>query len=341
VNSEQPTLALLQVGDLKKYFPVRKGMWRRIAGYVKAVDGVSFHINQGETLGLVGESGSGKTTLGRCINRLYPVTAGWIEMHIDGKPYDIAAAQRGELKEIRRNIQMIFQDPYSSLNPRMTIGDIIQEPLIIHGMGTREERRLRAEELLEKVGLDKNQMTRFPHQFSGGQRQRVGVARALSINPRLVICDEPVSALDVSIQAQVLNLLADLQKELDLTLLFIAHDMSVVEYISDRVMVMYLGRIAEVASSDVIYQQPRHPYTEALLSAIPKPGIGRSKERIILEGNIPDPSDPPPGCPFHTRCLYAEGICSTEVPALDPLPGDPNAFVACHRYEELSLKGFE
>ncbi len=341
MNSEQPTLALLQVGDLKKYFPVRKGMWRRIAGYVKAVDGVSFHINQGETLGLVGESGSGKTTLGRCINRLYPVTAGWIEMHIDGKPYDIAAAQRGELKEIRRNIQMIFQDPYSSLNPRMTIGDIIQEPLIIHGMGTREERRLRAEELLEKVGLDKNQMTRFPHQFSGGQRQRVGVARALSINPRLVICDEPVSALDVSIQAQVLNLLADLQKELDLTLLFIAHDMSVVEYISDRVMVMYLGRIAEVASSDVIYQQPRHPYTEALLSAIPKPGIGRSKERIILEGNIPDPSDPPPGCPFHTRCLYAEGICSTEVPALDPLPGDPNAFVACHRYEELSLKGFE
>ncbi len=341
MNSEQPTLALLQVGDLKKYFPVRKGMWRRIAGYVKAVDGVSFHINQGETLGLVGESGSGKTTLGRCINRLYPATAGTIEMHIDGKPYDIAAAQRGELKEIRRNIQMIFQDPYSSLNPRMTIGDIIQEPLIIHGMGTREERRLRAEELLEKVGLDKNQMTRFPHQFSGGQRQRVGVARALSINPRLVICDEPVSALDVSIQAQVLNLLADLQKELDLTLLFIAHDMSVVEYISDRVMVMYLGRIAEVASSDVIYQQPRHPYTEALLSAIPKPGIGRSKERIILEGNIPDPSDPPPGCPFHTRCLYAEGICSTEVPALDPLPGDPNAFVACHRYEELSLKGFE
>jgi oligopeptide/dipeptide ABC transporter ATP-binding protein len=341
VSSAQSRPELLKVGDLKKHFPVRKGTWRRVVGYVKAVDGVTFHINGGETLGLVGESGSGKTTLGRCINRLYPVTAGTIEMRIDGKPYDITAAHRGELKEIRRNIQMIFQDPYSSLNPRMTIGDIIQEPLIIHGMGTREERRLRAEELLEKVGLDKNQMTRFPHQFSGGQRQRVGVARALSINPRLVICDEPVSALDVSIQAQVLNLLADLQKELDLTLLFIAHDMSVVEYISDRVMVMYLGKIAEVASSDVIYDQPRHPYTEALLSAIPKPGIGRSKNRIILEGNIPDPSHPPPGCPFHTRCMYAQEICRTDVPVLDALPGNPDAFVACHRYEELTLQGFE
>jgi oligopeptide/dipeptide ABC transporter ATP-binding protein len=316
-------------------------MWRRATGHVRAVDGVSFHINEGETLGLVGESGSGKTTLGRCINRLYRPTAGTIEMYLDGRAFDITTARRGELKEIRRNIQMIFQDPYSSLNPRLTIGDIIQEPLIIHGMGTREERRERAEELLDQVGLDKNQMNRYPHQFSGGQRQRVGVARALSISPRLVICDEPVSALDVSIQAQVLNLLADLQKEYDLTLLFIAHDMSVVEYISDRVMVMYLGKIAEVASSDVIYQQPRHPYTEALLSAIPKPGVGRSEDRIILEGNIPDPSNPPPGCPFHTRCLYAEGICRTEVPVLHALPENPDAFVACHLYEELSLRGFE
>jgi len=341
VNKVQSTLELLQVREVKKYFPVRKGGWRRVSGQVKAVDGVSFHINAGETLGLVGESGSGKTTLGRCINRLYQPTAGAIEMHIDGKAYDITAARKGELKEIRRNIQMIFQDPYSSLNPRLTIGDIIQEPLIIHGIGTRKERRLRAEELLDKVGLDKNQMNRYPHQFSGGQRQRVGVARALSISPRLVICDEPVSALDVSIQAQVLNLLADLQKEFDLTLLFIAHDMSVVEYISDRVMVMYLGKIAEVASADVIYQQPRHPYTEALLSAIPKPGIGRSKDRIILEGNIPDPSNPPPGCPFHTRCLYAEGICRTEVPTLDMLPESTDAFVACHRHAELELHGFE
>jgi oligopeptide/dipeptide ABC transporter ATP-binding protein len=341
VNRAQSTPELLHVTDLKKYFLVRRRMWRRAPGHVRAVDGVSFHIVEGETLGLVGESGSGKTTLGRCINRLYRPTAGKIEMHIDGRAYDITAARRDELKEIRRNIQMIFQDPYSSLNPRLTVGDIIQEPLIIHGMGTREERRLRAEELLDKVGLDKNQMTRYPHQFSGGQRQRVGVARALSINPRLVICDEPVSALDVSVQAQVLNLLADLQEEFDLTLLFIAHDMSVVEYISDRVMVMYLGKIAEVAPSDVIYQQPRHPYTEALLSAIPKPGIGRSKDRIILEGNIPDPAHPPPGCPFHTRCLYAQEICRTEVPVLGALPGDPAAFVACHRYEELSLRGFE
>jgi len=341
VNKVQSTPELLHVTDLKKYFPVRRGTWSRVSGQVKAVDGVSFHIVEGETLGLVGESGSGKTTLGRCINRLYQPTAGTIEMHIDDKAYNITAARKGELKEIRRNIQMMFQDPYSSLNPRLTVGDIIQEPLIIHGIGTREERRLRAEELLDKVGLDKEQMNRYPHQFSGGQRQRVGVARALSINPRLVICDEPVSALDVSVQAQVLNLLADLQKEFNLTLLFIAHNMSVVEYISDRVMVMYVGKIAEVAPSDVIYQQPRHPYTEALLSAIPKPGIGRSKDRIILEGNIPDPAHPPSGCPFHTRCLYAEGICRTEVPALSALPGNPDTFVACHRYEELTLQGFE
>jgi oligopeptide/dipeptide ABC transporter ATP-binding protein len=341
MNRVQATSALLRVRDLKKHFPVRTGMWRRVSGQVRAVDGVTFHINQGETLGLVGESGSGKTTLGRCINRLYQPTAGSIEMRLDDDAYDIAAAQRGELKEIRRNIQMIFQDPYSSLNPRMTIGDIIQEPLIIHSMGTREERRLRAEELLQKVGLDREQMNRYPHQFSGGQRQRVGVARALSINPRLVICDEPVSALDVSIQAQVLNLLADLQQELDLTLLFIAHDMSVVEYISDRVMVMYLGKIAEVAPSDVIYQQPRHPYTEALLSAIPKPGIGRDQDRIILEGNIPDPAHPPPGCAFHTRCRYAQDICRVEEPTLDMLPESSDAFVACHCYAELELHGFE
>lgn len=341
MNRTQSTPELLHVTNLKKYFPVRKGTWGRATGQVRAVDGVSFHINEGETLGLVGESGSGKTTLGRCINRLYEATEGTIEMHIDGTAYDITAARKGDLKEIRRNIQMIFQDPYSSLNPRMTIGDIIQEPLIIHDIGTREGRRLRAEELLGKVGLDKEHMIRFPHQFSGGQRQRVGVARALSISPRLVICDEPVSALDVSVQAQVLNLLADLQDEFDLTLLFIAHDMSVVEYISDRVMVMYLGKIAEVASSDVIYQQPRHPYTEALLSAIPKPGIGGHGDRIILEGNIPDPANPPSGCAFHTRCLYAEKICGTEVPQLRALPENPDAFVACHRYEELSLRGFE
>ena len=341
MNQPQSRPRLLQVSDLKKHFPVQKGTLRRVVGQVRAVDGVSFYILEGETLGLVGESGSGKTTVGRCINRLYRPTAGTIEMCIDGKVYDITRAEKDELKQARRHIQMIFQDPYSSLNPRMTIGDIIQEPLLIHRIGTPEERRHRAEELLEKVGLDKDQMNRFPHQFSGGQRQRIGVARALSINPRLVICDEPVSALDVSIQAQVLNLLADLQDEFRLTLLFISHDMSVVEYISDRVMVMYLGKIVEVAPTDVIYQRPRHPYTEALLSAIPKPGVGTSKDRIILPGGIPDPAHPPPGCTFHTRCLYAQEICRTKEPALTAVSGSPDAFVACHRYEELTLRGFE
>jgi peptide/nickel transport system ATP-binding protein len=332
---------LLQVNNLKMHFLSTRGTLRPVTRTVKAVDGVSFFIKEGETLGLVGESGSGKTTVGRCINRLYRPTSGEMVISIDGEVHNLAKAEKAELKHIRRNIQMIFQDPYSSLNPRMAIGDIIQEPLIIHSIGTTEMRRKRAEELLEKVGLDRGQMTRFPHQFSGGQRQRIGVARALSVNPRLVICDEPVSALDVSIQAQVLNLLADLQKEFNLTLLFIAHDMSVVEYISDRVMVMYLGKIAEVAPSDMIYQRPRHPYTEALLSAIPKPGIGRGKDRIVLQGNIPDPANPPPGCRFHTRCPYVKDICRVQEPELRQLPEDPDAFVACHRAEELVLRGFE
>jgi peptide/nickel transport system ATP-binding protein len=341
MSAQTTTSNLLEVRDLKKHFISMKGTLRRKVYTVRAVDGVSFHIKEGETLGLVGESGSGKTTVGRCINRLYRPTAGTIEMNVNGHQYNITTAEKQELKDVRRNIQMIFQDPYSSLNPRMTIGDVLQEPLIIHGIGTQEERRQRAGDLLEKVGLDKNQMNRYPHQFSGGQRQRIGVARALSTNPRLIICDEPVSALDVSIQAQVLNLLADLQTEFHLTLLFIAHDMSVVEYISDRVMVMYLGKIAEVAPSEAIYQRPRHPYTEALLSAIPKAGIGMRKDRILLQGNIPDPANPPPGCPFHTRCRYVQDRCRSEAPALRVLPNDPDAFVSCHRYEELSLRGFD
>jgi len=332
---------LLQCRNLKKYFSSTSGTLKRVQRVVRAVDDVSFHIREGETLGLVGESGSGKTTVGRLINRLYRPDGGSIEMRVNGNKYDVGKAEKEELKNIRRNIQMIFQDPYSSLNPRMAIGEIIQEPLLIHDIGAPAERQQRAEELLEKVGLDRNQMARFPHQFSGGQRQRIGVARALSIQPRLVICDEPVSALDVSIQAQVLNLLSDLQDEFNLTLLFIAHDMSVVEYISDRVMVMYLGKIAEVASAEKIYTKPRHPYTEALLSAIPKPGIGTSKDRIILQGNIPDPAAPPPGCRFHTRCLYVKDICRTEAPELRVRPEDPNAFVACHRADELDLRGFE
>jgi len=341
VNGAGGARELLRVRDLKKYFSVSRGFLGRAAGQVKAVDGVSFHILEGETLGLVGESGSGKTTVGRCINRLYRPTGGTIEIRINGSVYDITSADKKEIKSIRRNIQMIFQDPYSSLNPRLTVGAIIQEPLVIHGIGTAQERRDRAEELLEKVGLGPEHMNRFPHQFSGGQRQRIGVARALSINPRLVICDEPVSALDVSVQAQVLNLLADLREEFGLTLLFIAHDMSVVEYISTRVMVMYLGRIMEVAPSDVIYEKPRHPYTEALLSAIPTPGIGRRRDRIILQGDIPDPANPPTGCLFHTRCMYAMDTCRVEAPTLRAVPSTPDAFVACHRADELTLRGFE
>jgi peptide/nickel transport system ATP-binding protein len=332
---------LLEVFDLKKHFITTRGTINQQKVTVKAVDGVTFHINEGETLGLVGESGSGKTTVGRCINRLYEPTAGSIKLNLGDKSFNITTANKVTLKEIRRNIQMVFQDPYSSLNPRMTIGDIIQEPLVIHGIGTSEERMQQVEDLLAKVGLAEFQTSRFPHQFSGGQRQRIGVARALSVGPRLIICDEPVSALDVSIQAQVLNLLSDLQDEFNLTLLFIAHDMSVVEYISDRVMVMYLGKVAEIAPSDIIYQNPRHPYTEALLSAIPKPGIGVGKGRIILEGNIPDPSAPPPGCTFHTRCHYAQEICKRQVPELHSLPENPDSFVACHRYEELTLRGFD
>jgi len=341
VTDERAARELLKVRGLKKYFPTRKATLGRVTGQVRAVDGVSFDILEGETLGLVGESGSGKTTVGRCINRLYTPTAGTIQMRLDGVMHDVTNAGREELKRVRGEIQMIFQDPYSSLNPRLTIGNIIAEPLVIHQIGTSEERRERCEQLLDTVGIGRDQINRFPHQLSGGQRQRVGVARALAINPRLVICDEPVSALDVSIQAQVLNLLADLQAEYDLTLLFIAHDMSVVEYISDRVMVMYLGKIAEIAPSDVIFDHPRHPYTEALLSAIPKPGIGRSEDRIILPGNIPDPSNPPPGCTFHTRCRYATEECRTVEPTLRTLPDSPDTVVACHRCEELSLAGFE
>jgi oligopeptide/dipeptide ABC transporter ATP-binding protein len=289
---------------------------------------------------MVGESGSGKTTIGRCIVRLYEPTEGSIHYHAMDEQVDLLELNRQQLHKMRENIQMLFQDPYSSLNPRMNIGQIISEPLTIHKIGTKEEQLDRARQLLDLVGLSPEHINKFPHQFSGGQRQRIGVARALSLNPDLIICDEPVSALDVSIQAQVLNLLADLQKEFNLSYLFIAHDLSVVEYISDRVVVIYLGKIMEVAKSDVVYACPRHPYTEALLASISKYEAGSSR-RFILEGNIPDPSNPPPGCVFHTRCRYVKDLCKQEVPPLEALPDHTESFVACHRFSELTLAGYD
>lgn len=331
---------ILEIQDLRQYFPIKAGLLQKTVAYVKAVDGVSFAVSSGETVGLVGESGSGKTTIGRCIVRLYKPTDGSIHFQTAAGNIDIAQLDKNELQPIRRDIQMLFQDPNSSLNARMRVGDIIAEPLEIHGIGTRLERRARVETLLEQVGLGAEMVNRFPHQLSGGQRQRVGVARALSIEPRLVVCDEPVSALDVSVQAQVLNLLADLQQELGLTYIFIAHDLSVVEYISDRVMVMYLGKLMETAPTRKIFERPSHPYTEALLNSIPKRIKGGHRKRFVLTGDIPSPVNPPAGCVFNTRCHYAKDICKAETPPLRPLPQDPDTSVACHLVDELTLQPF-
>ena len=332
---------LLKIENLRKYFPIRKGIFQRISGQVKAVDGVDFFIREGETLGLVGESGCGKSTTGRCINRLIEPTDGRISVLHDERLLDVTAAENEELKSIRRNIQIIFQDPFSSLDPRMSIRDIIAEPLRVNKNGNRKEQTDRVEELLELVGLDRHGMNRYPHEFSGGQRQRIGVARALALNPKLIICDEPVSALDVSVQAQVLNLLEDLQDELNLTYLFIAHDLSVVEHISDRVMVMYLGKIVEIAESQDIYQTPQHPYTEALLKSIPVGDPRSGRKRLPLGGDVPNPADPPTGCNFHPRCPYAQDRCQQEEPHLVPLSDKPEHFVSCHFAEELKLAGYE
>ena len=330
---------LLQVNGLKMHFPIKRGFFApKTVGYVKAVDDVSFFIREGETLGLVGESGCGKTTTGRLILRAYDPTAGeiWFADRKMGR-VNVAKLNKQQLNQLRQNMQLIFQDPFSSLNPRMTLLEIVGEPLYVNKVSQGKEMKDRVAELLRVVGLRPEYMSRYPHAFSGGQRQRIGVARALALNPQLVVCDEPVSALDVSVQAQILNLLQELQEKFNLTYLFISHDLSVVEHISDRVAVMYVGKLVEHALTDELFLNPKHPYTEALLAAVPKPDPRLRIEPVILQGEVADPSNPPSGCYFHPRCQYRVDRCVTEAPVLREIA--PDHFVSCHRAEELTLKG--
>ncbi len=334
---------LLRVEGLKQHFPIHKGLIGRTVGHVKAVDDVSFHVNAGETLGIVGESGCGKSTTGRAIMQLLEPTAGIVEF----QGQDLTKMSAKEIRKVRADIQMVFQDPYASLNPRHTIGKILEEPLLVHSDISAKERRQKVIEFLKIVGLSEYHAKRYPHQFSGGQRQRIGIARALMTNPKLIIADEPVSALDVSIQAQVLNLMQDLQKEFNLTYIFIAHDLGVVRHISDRVAVMYLGKIVEITESENLYANPLHPYTQALLSAVPVPDPNYVKEQIIIEGDMPSPANPPSGCSFHTRCPFKMDVCTQITPVL--AEEETGHSVACHLYtkegnndieREKQLEGF-
>ena len=323
-------MALLEVKDLVKHFPVTRGLiLGKNMGSVRAVDGVSFNVEAGETLSLVGESGCGKSTTGRVLLRLIEPTAGAVRFNGE----DVFNLDKSQLRRLRREMQIIFQDPYASLNPRMTVGEIIGEPLKIHNLAEGAQRQARVRELLEQVGLSAWHERRYPHEFSGGQRQRIGIARALAVEPKLIVCDEPVSALDVSVQAQVVNLLEDLQKRLGLSYLFIAHDLSVVKHVSDRIAVMYLGKIVELAPTRTMFVTPRHPYPQALLSAIPVPDPTAPRERLLLEGDVPSPLNPPTGCRFHTRCPHARERCSAEEPVFEDLGN--GSFVACHFHREI------
>jgi peptide/nickel transport system ATP-binding protein len=334
------TDTILEVRNLKKFFPIRRGLLQRVEGYVRAVDDVSFDLRAGETLALVGESGCGKTTTARCILRAIDPTDGQILFKLsDGSRVDIASLSRAKLRPLRPQLQMIFQDPFSSLNPRMTLLDIVGEPLLVNGMNDRKERIERVTQLLRLVGLRPEYMRRYPHAFSGGQRQRIGIARALALHPRLVVADEPVSALDVSVQAQVLNLLIDLQGELGLTYLFVAHDLSVVRHISDRVAVMYVGQMVEMAPAAELFRQPKHPYTSALLSAIPVPDPRAQSQRQPLQGEVANPAAPPSGCYFHPRCAYAIDVCKSTTPTWEEI--EPGRMVRCHRARELTLAGVQ
>lgn len=322
---------ILEAKKIKKYFPIKKGFFMREVGQVKAVDDVDFIVRRGETLGLVGESGCGKSTLGRTLIRLYEPTAG--EIQFDGS--DFLKISGKELRQKRRDIQMIFQDPFASLDPRMTVGQVVEQPFLIHGLlPNKKERELRVKQLLEMVGLKASHVNRYPHEFSGGQRQRISIARAIALNPKLIICDEPVSALDVSIQAQILNLLKDLQEKLNLTYIFISHDLSVIEHVCDRIAVMYLGRIVELSTREELFKNPQHPYTHALLSSIPSIGTGKKKMSKILTGEIPSPINPPSGCSFHPRCPYKMDICSKVIPQLE---GTIEHTKACHLSKETIL----
>ena len=333
----EPRKKLLEVKSLKKYFRIEKGFWRRKVGEIKAVDDVDFYIRESETLGLVGESGCGKSTLGKCVLRGIEPTSGKINFRMNGEVIDLNGLDKEELRQYRPHLQMIFQDPYASLDPRMTVLQIVGEPLVENKLMRGKELQDRVASLMEVVGLERKYLKRYPHAFSGGQRQRLGIARAIASNPKLIVADEPVSALDVSVQAQILNLLQDLQEQLQLTYLFVSHDLGVVEHICDRVSVMYVGRVVELARTDDLFTSPKHPYTEALLSAIPSLDPELKMERILLPGEVANPADPPPGCHFHPRCQYAQEICKTTTPAWEEV--GPEHFSLCHFAKELSLRG--